>query len=222
MIEAGPEAVARRMAAESLAAADPTGWFERLYAAAGAGAAVVPWDRGHPHQLLVQWAKGRTPVGGGRTALVVGCGPGHDAEYVAGLGFDTLAFDVSASAVRAATERFPGSLVEYVVADLFNLPPRWRAAFDLVVESCTVQSLPVTWRAEAVAAVTDLVGPGGMLVVIASAPLSAEPTDGPPWPLTRTEVDSFATGGLRPVRIDDVRDPGEPGVHRWLAEFRRP
>ena len=34
-----------RLAAESLAGGDPTGWFQRLYADAGNGVGAVPWDR---------------------------------------------------------------------------------------------------------------------------------------------------------------------------------
>ena len=81
-------------------AGDATGWFERLYAAAEAGDVVVPWDRGSPHRLLVQWAEQRGITGNGRRAVVVGCGLGDDAEYIAGLGFDTVGFDISASAIR--------------------------------------------------------------------------------------------------------------------------
>lgn len=101
-----PDEHVRRLAAESLTGDDPTGWFERLYTQASAGQAVVPWDRGAPHALLVDWADGRHGTG---RALVVGCGLGSDAEFVAGLGYDTVAFDVSVSAVRASRERFPGS-----------------------------------------------------------------------------------------------------------------
>src|SRR6266498_4689307 len=41
---------ARRLAADSLARGDPVGWFEHLYAQAGAGEAVVPWG-GAPSRL---------------------------------------------------------------------------------------------------------------------------------------------------------------------------
>ncbi len=37
---------------------DPTGWFEPLYAAAERGEREVPWDRGEPRDLLVEWAVG--------------------------------------------------------------------------------------------------------------------------------------------------------------------
>jgi 2-polyprenyl-3-methyl-5-hydroxy-6-metoxy-1,4-benzoquinol methylase len=48
----------------------------------------------------------------------VGCGLGADAEYLASLGFDTVGFDISETAIRLARERFPGSAVRYVSADL--------------------------------------------------------------------------------------------------------
>ena len=47
----------------------------------------------------------------------------------------------------------------------------------------------------------------------------------PPWPITRAEIEAFATGttGLAPVKIEEVADAGqEPPGRRWLAEFRRP
>jgi SAM-dependent methyltransferase len=214
---------ADRLAAESLALQDPTGWFERLYAAAEDGTAVVPWDRGAPHPMLVQWVHTRPVEGDGRRALVVGSGLGADAEYVAGLGFDTVAFDISVTAVRAARRRFPDSAVQYLPADLLDPPAHWREAFDLVVESLTVQSLPDPPRRQAIARVRDMVRPGGTLIVIASARDEEDgPIDGPPWPLTRAEIDAFATGGLQPVRIEDIRDGAQRGPRRWRAEFRRP
>ena len=57
-------------------------------------------------------------------ALVVGCGLGDDAEFIAGLGFSVVAFDISASAIAAAQQRFPQSTVRYRVADLMAAPGR--------------------------------------------------------------------------------------------------
>lgn len=217
MTEQDPDVHVRSLAAQSLAADDPTGWFEQLYAEAEEGRAVVPWFRGAPRPTLVEWAEKRRVTGGGRRALVVGSGLGDDAEYVAGLGFDTVAFDVSASAVRAARRRFPESTVEYVVADLLDPPAEWREAFDLVVESFNVQALPKPVQPAAIVQVGHLVRRGGTLLVIAFAPSPEDPPEeGPPWPLTRHEVESFATDGLRAVGI--TQDAGA----RWVAEFTRP
>ncbi|MEV4393876.1 class I SAM-dependent methyltransferase [Nonomuraea sp. NPDC049607] len=212
-----PDADARRLAARSLADGDPTGWFERLYAESATGDAIVPWDTRTPHFLLVEWAADRKP-GDGR-ALVVGAGLGDDAEHVAALGYATVAFDVSESAVRLARERFPDSAVEYVTADLLDPPADWRHAFDLVVEIMTVQALPEALHARATESVAAFVRPGGTLLVIASGREHGGPVGGPPWPLTPSEIAAFATGGLTAERIEDLRDGGR---HRWRATFRRP
>ncbi|MEV4544235.1 class I SAM-dependent methyltransferase [Micromonospora echinaurantiaca] len=210
-----------RLSAESLAAGDPTGWFERLYTEAERGDAVVPWDRDAPHRLLAGWTAARGLTGAGRRAVVVGCGYGRDAEHVAGLGFATVAFDISPTAVRTARTRYPGSPVDYRVADLLDPPAGWRRGFDLVVESMNVQALPPEVRAAGFGAVADLVAPGGTLLVIAAGRADdEEPPAAPPWPLTRGEVDAFAGDGLAPVRIEELRDPSA-GL-RWRAEFHRP
>jgi SAM-dependent methyltransferase len=197
---------------------EATGWFEPLYRAAERGERAVPWDRAAPHALLVEWAAACDLRGDGRRAIVVGCGLGDDAEHIAGLGFATVAFDVAPTAVAAARRRFPGSVVEYVAADLLDLPPAWEQAFDLVFESRTVQSLPDPPRAAAIARIAGLAVPGGTLLVLANARDAADgPVEGPPWPLTRAEIDAFAAGPLDAVRIETVPDRSGPC---WRAEFR--
>jgi SAM-dependent methyltransferase len=213
---------ADRLAARSIRAGDPTGWFEELYAAGRAGSVAVPWNREQPQPLLAGWTRERALDGTGLRAVVVGCGLGADAEHVAALGYDTVAFDVSGTAVDLARGRHPGSTVRYVVADLLALPPDWIGAHDLVVEVYTVQALPEPPRRRAIGEVARLVAPGGTLVVVAAARGDADPEpDGPPWPLTRDEVEAFATGDLSAVAVNRIPDQDDPAFARWLAEFRR-
>jgi len=222
MTRMDPDEHSRRLAADSLAGDDPTGWFERLYERARDDGAVVPWARGAPNPLLHEWSRASGVDGTGRRALVVGSGLGDDAEHVASLGFETVAFDVAPTAIALARRRFPDSAVRYVTADLLDPPAEWSAAFDLVVECINVQALPVGLHARASASVGRMVAPGGTLLVISAGREEGEPVDGPPWPLTRGEIDAFAGGGLRTVRVEDVRDAGDPTYRRWRAEFERP
>jgi SAM-dependent methyltransferase len=220
-----PEQHAASLAQAAIAAGDATGWFEQVYADAAAGKTSVPWDRGRPNELLVQWASGQYRDGplraaDGARALVVGCGLGEDAEYVARLGFATTAFDIAPTAIAAARSRFPGSPVDYQVADLLEPPHRWSQAFELVVESITVQALPDPPRAAALARLGEFVAPGGTLIVIARRREPGAADSGPPWSLTRPEIDSIATGGLRQVSATTI-EPGPVPSRRWLAEFRR-
>ena len=216
-------AEAGKLAAGPAAASDATSWFELLYQAAARGEATIPWASLAPHPLLVQWARARSLRGTGRTALVVGCGFGDDAEFVASLGFNVVAFDISPTAIDGARSRFPGSPVDYTPGDLLNPPAAWQGAFDLVVEIYTVQPLHGTARTTALSMLPRLVAPGGTLLIIAHATEESAPERDPasfPWPLTRAEIDS-AAGLLHPVKIDLLRDGETPPTLRWRAEFNR-
>ncbi|MQA03820.1 MAG: methyltransferase domain-containing protein [Streptosporangiales bacterium] len=217
-----PDEHSRMLAAKAVSDGDPTGWFEQLYVDAAAGVTGVPWDREYPGALLAKWVQANAPTGDGRRALVVGAGLGRDAEFLARLGYDTVAFDISATAVAATRSRYPDSPVQYVTADLLDPPVQWRRGFDLVAESLTIQSLPAAVRAPALANLAPLVAPGGTLVVVSVAAGDDEHEGGPPWPLHRSEIDAFATDGVETVRVDDVTMPDAPGVHWWVAELRRP
>ena len=213
---------ARRLAADSIARGDDTGWFETLYAAAERGVAIVPWADLAPYPRLASALAAVAPAGVGR-ALVVGCGLGDDAEHVAALDFSTVAFDISPSAVAAARRRFPDSMVDYVVADLLSPPRSWIGAFDLVVEVFTLQVLTGAARRTAVARLARLVAPGGRLLVIARAREEHEPRGEMPWPLTRAELESFRTHGLIEESIADFIDDETTGpVRRWRAWFTAP
>jgi SAM-dependent methyltransferase len=206
-----PDEESRIRAAKALATGNATAWFEPLYADAAAGTAVVPWARGEPNPEIAGWAAGGR--GDGKRAIVIGCALGDDAEYVASLGYDTVAFDVSPSAIAAVRERFPESTVDYAVADLFAPPTAWDRAFDLVVEIATVQALPRDIREVAIDRVASLLAPGGTLLVGAFAADDSD-FEGPPWPLTQSEVESFARDGVRLDKLDRTRRGS-----RWWATF---
>lgn len=205
-----------QLAAEAIARGEPTAWFERLYAEGVAGEVDMPWDRTTPHLLLQEWATVTRLDGGGQRAVVVGCGLGADAEFLATLGFATTGFDVSATAIAQARRRNPGSRVDYRVADLLALPDDLVGGFDLVIEVFTLQALPDPPRAAAAGAVARLVRDGGRLLLIAFRYDGTQPTDqGPPYPLSREDLDVLATGGLELVRADELVGP------RWRAEYAR-
>lgn len=215
---------ADELAAQAVGDGKPTAWFEQLYAAGRNGSVTMPWDRAAPNPLLAQWADQRLlEAAGDRRAVVVGAGLGADAAFLAGLGYATTAFDVSPTAVAIAEERLAGPGLTFVTADLFALPPEWDQAFDLVVEIYTVQALPRSVRARATTSVGSLVAPGGTLVAIqVKLRAGQSPDDGPPWPLTRIDIQAFGYGPLTAVSIEAVPDADNPRVRRWLAEFSRP
>lgn len=70
-----------------------------------------------------------------------------------------------------------------------------------------------------VGAVSGLVAPGGTLAAIQGVLDPDEDGSGPPWPLTREEIGSFAANGLREVEVEQGRGPS--GHLTWRAIFER-
>ena len=194
----------------------PADLFERFYVRSESGGDRPPWDHGAARPQLVEWAEARALAGDGRQALVVGCGYGSDAEYLAGLGFRTTGFDFSQTAIDGARRTHPSSEVTYLVADALDLPQEWQGRFDLVVESLTVQSIPPPQHEEAARRIGELVAPGGTLLVLATTRAEEPDPEGPPWPLERAEVEAFATGGLTLQSIELIEDG-----RWWRAELAR-
>lgn len=210
----------RARAAQGLAAGDPTGWFEHLYADAAGDAGAISWADLEPNPMLARWLQ-QHPVAPGTRVLVPGCGLGDDAALLAEAGATVTAFDVSPTAVEWARRRHPALPVEWCAADLLRLPTAWRAGFDLVAETYTLQCLPPEPQATAIAALAETVAPGGRVVAIGRLRDEREPPDGPPWPLTRRELRGFVDAGLVEAELRDFLDDEDPPVRRFLATYTR-
>jgi SAM-dependent methyltransferase len=213
---------ARELAKTFLEQGDAKGWFEALYAEADGAAGRIPWADLVPNPHLVSWLDENNARGEGRRALVIGCGLGDDAELLAARGFDVTAFDISATAIKWSQRRYPNSKVDYIVADLFELPVEWREAFHLAVEVNTLQVLPAELRPSAISVTVNCVTRSGALLVIAR---SREPNDDPgsmPWPLTVSDLEPFAQSGLELISFEDFFDQEDPPVRRFRVQYRKP
>ncbi len=138
---------------------------------AGDPAVQAEWDQryatqerlwsGAPNGALVAEVAGLTP---GRV-LDVGCGEGADAVWLAGLGWDVTALEVSGVALERAAghARDAGVTVQWVHAELAGaaLPP---ASFDLV--SAQYPALLRTPDGAAERALLAAVAPGGVLLIV--------------------------------------------------------
>lgn len=212
---------ARALAEQALAQGKPLAWFERLYAKARMGEAEVPWDHCEPNPHVVELLDKFNVRGDGRRALVVGCGLGDDAEFLSKLGFEVTAFDIAPTAIEMAKARFQDSSVAYRVEDVLNMPEGFQCAFDLIWESYTVQAMPESLRAQALAVLPALLAQGGELFIATHARDEDEPLGEVPWPLKKSELDVLSNAGLQCLYFEDYLDAGEPPVRRFRAVYKK-
>jgi SAM-dependent methyltransferase len=170
-----------------------TQWFEEVYKKHKDNHENIPWARGDVNPLLRTYLEDTTQSHKGR-ALVVGCGLGDDAHALFEAGYEVLAIDVSQTALDIAKERSNGLSIVYEKQDIFDMPTNYNGYFDFVFEALTIQSLPVKFREKMIEAVANTLAPKGRLLVVAHQ--KQREFDGPPWPLTKEQIDIFKEHGL--------------------------
>lgn len=194
-------------------------YFEAIYRSADRDRDRLGWNRPGPNPILTSWLEGESRVSG--RAMVVACGVGDDAEYLASRGWDVTAFDISPTAIAWCRERFPDSPVDYQVANLFDLPQEWRGTFDLAVEVFTIQSIPPHQASRAIESIAALVAVRGTLLVSSLTSDGTEPRNGPPWPVDPVALDGFVTAGLVELGKAEQATP-YPSVGKLEIEYTRP
>jgi len=199
---------------------DPNGWFEAFYAQAEGDINKVYWADLKPNPLLLDWVSERTDLSG-KKAITIGCGLGDDAEALAQRGYQATAFDISPSAIAMCQQRYPDSPVEYLVADLFDIPVEWRQGFDLVYECNTIQILKGPSRVHSVEAIASLVAPGGELLVSCRSREADDHSDTFPIAMDREEIDGFKRAGLVETHFNAYDDDQEPPVPHFFSVYTR-
>jgi SAM-dependent methyltransferase len=206
--------LARELARKHYAAGDPLGWFESLYKEAAGDFGSIPWADRAVNPNLAVWCEREGVPRPGMRVLVVGCGLGDDAEYLAARGAAVTAFDLAPTAIAWCKERFPESAVDYQVANLFE----FTGEYDLVVEIYTLQAMPLEMRERAVECVGRL---GREVLIICRGREEKDPPGQLPFPLTRTDLKVLTDLGVSMVSFEDFEDPFDAGKRRFRAYFRR-
>lgn len=200
---------------------DATGWFDALYSEAAGDTEKIPWADLEPNPYFKQWAEANHLKGGGRKAIVVGCGLGDDANYLHELGFDVTAFDLSPTAIEWAKKLYPSDAITFKVANLFEPPDRWLNTFDFVLEIYTIQPLPIEMRVDAIDAVSRFVNDSGEIVVVTRGREDDEPLDAVPWPLSRKDLSRFDANGLKQTDLVVCPPENEGEADRWVIRYTR-
>ena len=193
-------------------AADP--WNQRYEAGAR-----PEWDMGKPTPVLAEALElaASSGLAPGASVAVPGCGYGHDAAALAGLGFDTTGLDFAPLALEGARARY-GDTVRWAQEDWFTtaLGP-WDAIFD---HTCLVAMDPAR-RPAYVAACAGHLRPGGLWLAVVFHDVQGRP--GPPHAIPKDELRRLAEPRFEVLHLADAArsHPRRAGRECLLVARRR-
>lgn len=142
-----------------------------------------PWDLGAPHpaleSILAQLKLNKLRI------LVLGCGRGHDAAFLASRGHIVTALDFEVRAIAEAKTLYPHSKVHWLQKDLFQISSDWHQSFDLIFEHTCYCAIDPLRRTELVKLWSKLLVPKGHLLGLFFA---MDKPHGPPFGGSEWEV----------------------------------
>lgn len=187
----------------------PGFWDERFEQA------FTPWERGGAPQGLRDFVA-RTPQA--LSALIPGCGSGHELACMMNAGWDATAIDFSPAAVALAKQavgQWAGRVVE---ADFFAYAPPRR--LDLIYEQAFLCAMPPAMWPRIAVRWAELLPSGGLL---AGFFFFGESPKGPPFGIERAALDGLLLPDFDCIEDSEVADsiPVFAGKERWMVWRRR-
>lgn len=151
------------------------------------------WDMGAPSPTLV-WAVEKLKLPRMRVA-VLGCGAGHDAQFLASKGHMVTGFDFSQEAIDKAQTLYPSQQnLKWVNKDVFLMSEEYRGQFDLVIEHTCFCAIDPQRRSELVKVWRDILSPEGQVLGV----FFVMPKNyGPPFGGTEEEIQSLMQKDFR-------------------------
>lgn len=178
---------------------------------------VSPWDLGGAHpELEARFAE----TVAGRSALVPGCGRGHDAAWLAGRGWRVTAMDLHGGLEEMVAPRVAASGGRFLRGDV--LQHDGGETFDLWWDHTFFCAIPPERRADWGVAAGRLVRAGGELAALVFPIGKPAEEGGPPFGVTTADLAAALGERFEPVCDEVARTAGErkPGAERF-ARFRR-
>jgi SAM-dependent methyltransferase len=182
----------------------------------------LPWNAGTADGDLLDLL-GAVQTSPGK-AYDLGCGPGHDAAYLASQGWKVTAVDISPTAVKLAREAAIKAGIEgkiqFVTADVLTLEGRGDAA--LVHDRGCFHTLPSNLWADYARVVAGLLQKNGLLALKVFSFKEPKVTGGPgPYRFTEDELEDVFGDAFEMVMIKEGIFHGPRKPFSFFGVFRK-
>jgi len=180
------------------------------------------WDKGFPSSHLKAAVEGGV-IKPGR-AVVLGCGTGTNAIYLAKKGFDVTAIDIAPTALNFAEEKAEkaDAKVRWLLASVLA-PPANLKKFDFIFDRGCYHGVRRN-NAEAYVRTLERLSRPGTNILILAGNANEERHYGPPR-VKEEELRGDFSSAFDFVRLDTVHfdsvDPNQKGALAWLVLLRR-
>ena len=129
----------------------------------------MPWDIGEEAPAIKDYFKRKTNSNIKNNIVVLGCGRGYDAFYIAKLGKEVWGFDFSDKAIQFCLERKDKEKIKnanFLKLNFFDLvkEEKWKGYFDYVIEHTSFCAIDPSKREDYINLISYLLKPGGELV----------------------------------------------------------
>lgn len=171
----------------------------------------TPWDQGGVPQALRAFVAARPPL----TTLIPGCGSAYELAFLAEQGWDATAIDFSQAAVAQGKVAVgPQHAARVVEADFFEWTPA--RPLQLIYERAFLCAMPRAMWPQVAVRWAQLLAPGALL---AGYFFFDEAPKGPPFGITRTQLDALLSGAFECIVDDHVSGsiPVFAGKERWMV-----
>lgn len=172
----------------------------------------TPWDLGCPAPSLVFLLQEKAAIFCHvKTALVPGCGRGHDALYLA----ENLpnakinGLDLSESALHAARQVDTRNLVDWQAGDFLKKIEVPDPSYDLIWEHTCFCAIPPADRVRYAVNAHHLLKPNGFLLGVFYLDTGISPADGPPFGTDMEELKNIFGGNFM-LEWHDASPPTAP------------
>ncbi len=150
----------------------------------------TPWDLGEASPPLIAVLNNEEiKLSVGQTALVPGCGYGHDAEALRRVGLEVTGLDLAPTALKSA-EKLYGESVRWIEGDFLDTSMVQEHSVDMIFEHTCFCAIEPEQRRNYVESAKQWLVPGGFLlgVFFTDPPPREDGALGPPFGVSLEEL----------------------------------